>query len=116
MESKHHCTTCTKPCTKDTCSAWFVRCPPKPCETCDKPLYEIITFCNANEKEFNVIINTEYVPIQGFILAFVDECGNPVIFNDCNILSPCNIANPSCPKGLTAYPSSSIRFTNTYVI
>ena len=86
MESKHHCTTCTKPCTKDTCSAWFVRCPPKPCETCDKPLYEIITFCNANEKEFNVIINSKYLRIQGFVLAFVDECRNPIIFDDCNSL------------------------------
>lgn len=54
------------------------------CSTCTKPLYEIISFCNVKEKEFNVIINTRYLPIQGFILAFVDECGNPIIFDDYN--------------------------------
>ena len=86
MEKQHHCTTCTKPCNKDTCGAWLVKCPPKPCETCVKPLYEIITYCNVKEKEFNVTINPDYLPIQGFILAFVDECGKPIIFNDCNSL------------------------------
>lgn len=86
MEKQHHCTTCTKPCTKETCSAWFVRCPPEPCKTCVKPLYEIITYCNVKEKEFNVIINPDYLPIQGFILAFVDEHGKPIIFNNCNSL------------------------------
>ncbi len=98
MESKHNCTTCTKPCTKETCGAWFVRCPPKPCTTCVKPLYEIITCCSVNEKEFNVIINPRYLHILGFILAFVDEYGKPIIFNDCNSLMkiesitpyPCN--------------------------
>ena len=87
MESKHNCTTCTKPCTKETCGAWFVQCPkphPPPCETCVKPLYDIISYCNVREKEFNVVINSRYLPIQGFILAFVDECGNPIIFNNCN--------------------------------
>jgi hypothetical protein len=49
-----------------------------------KPLYDIISYCNVREKEFNVVINSRYLPIQGFILAFVDECGNPIIFNNCN--------------------------------
>jgi hypothetical protein len=54
------------------------------CATCVKPLYEIITYCNAREKEFNVIINTKCMPIQGFILTFVDECANPIIFDNYN--------------------------------
>jgi hypothetical protein len=49
-----------------------------------KPLYEIISFCNVTEKEFNVIINPRYLHIQGFVLAFVDETGSPIIFNNCN--------------------------------
>jgi hypothetical protein len=40
----------------------------------------------VKEKEFNVTINHDYLPIQGFILAFVDECGKPIMFNDCNSL------------------------------
>lgn len=87
MNTSHQCTTCVKPCTSGSCSAWFVRCPPPkppPCATCVKPLYEIITFCNAAEKEFNIIINPRYLHIQGFVLAFVDETGSPIIFNNCN--------------------------------
>ena len=52
------------------------------CNTCVKPLYDIITYCNGKEKEFNVIINAKCMPIQGFILAFVDECANPIIFDN----------------------------------
>ena len=68
MEKQHHCTTCTKPCNKDTCGAWFVKCPPKPCETCIKPLYEIITYCNVKEKELT------WIP---FKKAFHDAVGVP---------------------------------------
>lgn len=110
MESKHHCTTCTKPCTKESCSAWFVQCPrprPPPCETCVKPLYDIITYCNVKEKEFNVIINTRYLPIQGFILAFVDECGNPIIFDDYNSFMKI--------ESITPYPNTnSYEYPPTY--
>ena len=110
MESKHHCTTCTKPCTKESCSAWFVQCPrplpPPPCETCVKPLYDIITYSNVKEKEFNVIINSKYLPIQGFILAFVDECGKPVSFNDCNSLMKI--------ESITPYPCDNNQYPPTY--
>jgi hypothetical protein len=110
MESKHHCTTCTKPCTKESCSAWFVQCPrprPPPCETCVKPLYDIITYCNVKEKEFNVIINTRYLPIQGFILAFVDEYGNPIIFDDYNSFMKI--------ESITPYPNTnSYEYPPTY--
>jgi hypothetical protein len=107
MESKHHCTTCTKPCTKETCSAWFVRCPkPPPCQECVKPLYEIITYCDVKEKEFNIIINPNYLPIQGFILAFVDECGVPIIFNDCNSFMKI--------ESITPYPRENCHYAPTY--
>ena len=107
MESKHHCTSCTKPCTKDSCSAWFVQCPrppPPPCETCVKPLYEIITYCNATQKEFNIVINSRYLPIQGFILAFVDEHGNPIIFNDCNSFMKIESITPYPDYNSYCYP------------
>ena len=56
MSRQQHCTTCVKPCTKDSCAAWFVRCPqpPPPCTTCVQRLYDVITYTNATEKEFNV--------------------------------------------------------------
>ena len=114
MEKQHHCTTCTKPCTKETCGAWFVKCPrpPPPCTTCVKPLYEIKTICNATEKEFNVIINSRYLPIQGFILAFVDECGKPIIFNNCNSFMKIESITPYPDYNCYSYPPRYMYYYN----
>jgi hypothetical protein len=76
------------------------------CDTCVKPLYEIITYCNANEKEFNVIINTKCMPIQGFILAFVDECCNPIIFDNYNSFMKI--------ESITSYPICQYPSTYNY--
>jgi len=114
MDLKNHCTTCTKPCTKETCGAWFVRCPqpPPPCTTCVKPLYEIATFCNVNEKEFSVTINSRYLPIQGFILAFVDECGKPIIFNNCNSFMKIESITPYPNNNCYQYPPTYSYYFN----
>jgi hypothetical protein len=71
-----------------------------------KPLYEIVTYSNANEKEFNVIINSRYLRIQGFILAFVDECCNPIIFDNCNSLMKI--------ESITPYPREDCHCSPTY--
>jgi|688.fasta_scaffold457346_2 hypothetical protein len=76
------------------------------CTTCVKPLYEIITYCNVQEKEFNVIINPSYLPIQGFILAFVDECGNPIIFDDYNSFMKIESITPYPNTNSCVYPPS----------
>jgi hypothetical protein len=109
MENKndratHYCN--ANSCTKDACGAWFVRCPPPPppCTTCVKRLYDIITYCNATEKEFNVIINSRYLHILGFILAFVDESGNPIQFDNCNSLMKIESITPYPAENCYTYP------------
>lgn len=93
-------TSCYRPC-EPSCHIPCESSCDKPCETCITKLYDIITYCDANEKEFNVIINSCYLPIQGFILAFVDEYGKPIIFNDCNSFMKIESITP-CPIG--CYP------------
>lgn len=81
--------------------------PPQHCPSCVKPLYDIITYCNVTDKEFNVIINTRYTQIQGFILAFVDECGKPIIFDDYNSFMKI--------ESITPYPNpNSYEYPPTY--
>ena len=75
---------------------------PPICETCIKPLYEIITYPNICIPCFNVIINTDNRRIEGFILNFVDDCGQPICFNDyesfmsVEILTECGPRLVSC--------------------
>jgi hypothetical protein len=71
-----------------------------------KPLYDIITYCNVQEKEFSVIINNRYLPIQGFVLAFVDECGNPIIFDDYNSFMKIESITPYPNVNSCVYPPS----------
>ena len=107
MSRQQQCTTCVKPCTKNSCGAWFARCPPPqppPCTTCVKRLYDILTYTDATEKEFNVIINSRYLPIQGFILAFVDECGKPIQFDDCNSFMRIESITPYPAENCFQYP------------
>ncbi len=94
MEHSYCNKSCHRPC-EPSCH--------KPCETCITKLYDIITYCDANEKEFNVIINQCYLPIQGFVLAFVDECGKPIIFNDCNSFMKIESITPY-PTDCYCYP------------
>jgi hypothetical protein len=51
------------------------------CETCTNMLYEINTY-DISLNEFNIVINNCRDYIQGFILAFVDEHGQPIIFDN----------------------------------
>jgi len=102
---QHHCTTCVnKPCTKGTCGAWFVQCPRPPPRTCAQRLYDIYTYTYVAEKEFNITINARYLPIQGFILAFVDECGQPIIFDNCNSFMKIEAITPFPAENCFQYP------------
>lgn len=85
------------------------RCHDKPCKpelehcsTCNKPLYEINTYHDICLYDFSVVINNNKRGIEGFWLAFVDQCGHPVCFDDyetfmsIEVLDCCNSKLISC--------------------
>ena len=72
---------------------------PEPvCYTCTKPLYDIITYYDICIPCFNVAINTCNKRIEGFILTFVDECGFPICFDDCESYMSVEILTECGPR------------------
>jgi len=75
---------------------------PEPvCYTCTKPLYDIITYYDICIPCFNVAINTCNKRIEGFILTFVDECGFPICFDDCESYMSVEILTECGPRLVT---------------
>ena len=72
------------------------------CVTCKKRLYERYNYHDICLCEFSVVINCNNFPIEGFILAFVDNYGNPILFDEnesymsVEILKCCNSQLVSC--------------------
>ena len=52
------------------------------CYTCIKPLYETLTYPDICYPNFNVVINQCNRYIEGFLLTFLDTCGDPICFDD----------------------------------